>query len=84
MSENEFEFACALKNSEALSWSTNERHYNDKLKHLLAGIRRTGRACVSASGTEEEFGKMDQLLADFLSPVNKNEEYGRLEREESA
>jgi hypothetical protein len=78
------EVACALNNSEALPWSTNGKHCNDRFKLLLAGFRRTDRARASASGTEEDFGEKDQLLADILSAVNDNEERGRVEREESA
>jgi hypothetical protein len=78
------EVACALKNSEALPWSTNGKHCNGSFKLLLAGFRRMDRARASASRTEEDFGEKDQLLADILSNVNDNEERGRLEREESA
>jgi hypothetical protein len=63
-------FACALNNSEALPWSTNGRHYNDKFKLLLVGIRRTDRARASVSGTDDDFDKKDQLLADVLSAVH--------------
>jgi hypothetical protein len=78
------EVACALNNSNALPWSTNGKNCNDRFKLLLVGFRRTDRARASASGTEEDFGEKDQLLADILSAVNDNEERGRLEHEESA
>jgi hypothetical protein len=78
------EVACALNNSNALPWSTNGKHCNNRFKLLLVGFRRTDRARASASGTEEDFGEKDQLLADILSAVNDNEERGRLEHEESA
>jgi hypothetical protein len=65
-------------------WNTNGKHCNDRYKLLLAKFRRVNRARALASGTEEEFGERDQLLADIQSAVNDNEERGRTEREESA
>jgi hypothetical protein len=55
-----------------------------RTKLLLANFRRTDRARALASGTEEEFGEREQLLADIQSAVNDSDERGRTEREESA
>jgi hypothetical protein len=73
-----------LNEGNALPGNTNGKHCNDRYKLLLANFRRADRARALASGTEEEFGERDQLLADIHSAVNDNEERGRAEREISA
>jgi hypothetical protein len=73
--------ARALNEGNALPWNTNGKHCNDRYKLFLANFRRADRARALASGTEEEFGERDQLLADIHSAVNDNEERGRAERE---
>jgi hypothetical protein len=83
VTENFEEAARALNESNALPWITNGKHCNDRYKLLLAKFRRADRARALASGTEEEFGERDQLLADIQSAVNDNEERGHTEREES-
>jgi hypothetical protein len=84
VAENFEEVARALNEGNALPWNLNGKHCNDRNKLLLANFRRADRARALASGTGEEFGERDQLLADILSAVNDNEEHGRTEREESA
>jgi hypothetical protein len=76
--------ARALNEGNALPWNTNGKHCNDMYTLLLANFRRADRARALASGTEEEFGERDQLLADIHTAVNDNEERGRAEREISA
>jgi hypothetical protein len=76
--------ARGLNEGNALPWNTNGKHCNDRYKLLLANFRRAGRARPLASGTGEEFGERDQLLADIHSAVNENEERGRAAREMSA
>jgi hypothetical protein len=75
-------FARALNEGNALPWNTNGKQRIDRYK-LLANFRRADRARALVSGTEEEFGERDQLLADIQSTVNENEERGRTESEES-
>jgi hypothetical protein len=84
MTERFEDVARALNEGNALPWNTNGKHCNDRCKLLLANFRRADRARALASGTEEEFGERDQLLADIQSAANDHEERGRTEREESA
>jgi hypothetical protein len=63
------EVARALNEGIALPWNTNGQHCKDWFKLLRANFRRAERARALASGTEEEFGERDQLLADIKSAV---------------
>jgi hypothetical protein len=78
------EVARALNEGNAIPWNKNGKNCNDRHKLLLANFRRADRARALASGTEEEFGEREQLLADIQSAVIDNDERGRTEREESA
>jgi hypothetical protein len=64
VTENFEEVARALNAGNTLLWNSNGKHCNDRYKLLLANFGRAARARAVASGTEEEFGERDQLLAD--------------------
>jgi hypothetical protein len=74
------EVSAVLNSSSALPWKTDGKHCLDRFKLLVACFRKFDRARASASGTEENFGKKDQLLSEIVTAVDDAKERGRVER----